>query len=240
MLIMTTIFILLSIMYPILDYFWMKRINNDKERLNKKKMYVQIIFIQWVTVGIIALYWRMTHRDFQDLGFINNLADIKDFLLGFLVSLLFALIINFIIIMNVKSIKKKLYQQLEIIEFMLPEDFKERMLFVLVALTAGFCEEVMFRGFMFYYLKELPFHIPLFVIAMITSIIFGTAHLYQGWKNVIGTGLMGFSLACLYIYFGTIWVPMIIHIIIDLRVAILPSKIKVKEAKQMDNENFGV
>ncbi|MEC5186640.1 hypothetical protein GGQ77_000371 [Geobacillus thermodenitrificans] len=62
MLIMTTIFILLSIMYPILDYFWMKKINNDKE-INKKKMYVQIIFIQWITVGIIALYWLMTHRE---------------------------------------------------------------------------------------------------------------------------------------------------------------------------------
>ncbi|EID44022.1 CPBP family intramembrane glutamic endopeptidase [Parageobacillus thermoglucosidasius] len=232
MLIMTTIFILLSIMYPILDYFWMKKINNDKERLNKKKMYVQIIFIQWVTVGIIALYWLMTHRDFQDLGFITHLEAIKDFL-SFLVGFLFVLIINFIIIMNVKSIKEKLYQQLEVIEFMLPEDFKERMLFVLVALTAGFCEEVMFRGFMFYYLKELPFHIPLFMIAIITSIIFGTAHLYQGWKNVIGTGLMGFSFACLYIYFGTIWAPIIVHTIIDLRVAILPSKIKVKEAKQI-------
>lgn len=49
-------------MYPILDYFWMKKINNDKE-INKKKMYVQIIFIQWITVGIIALYWLMTHRE---------------------------------------------------------------------------------------------------------------------------------------------------------------------------------
>jgi membrane protease YdiL (CAAX protease family) len=202
-------------------------------------MYVQIIFIQWVTVGIIALYWWMTHRDFQDLGFINHSETIKDFL-EFLVGFLFVLIVNYIIIMNVKSIKKKLYQQLESVEFMLPENFQERMLFIFVALTAGFCEEVIYRGFMFDYFKELPFHLPLWMIAIITSIIFGMAHLYQGWKNVIGTGIMGFALAYFYIYFGTIWVPMIVHMIIDSRVAILPSKINVKGAKQMDNENFGV
>lgn len=229
-------------MYPILDYFWMKKINNDKERLNKKKMYVQIIFIQWMTVGIIALYWLFTDKSFKELGFINpfeKIKEIPDFVIGILFGVLFGFI-SFIAIMNVKPIKKKIYKQLEAIEFMLPENLKERILFMLVALTAGFCEEMIYRGFMFLYLKELPFDIPLLMIAIITSIIFGIAHLYQGWKNVILTGLMGFALARLYMYFGVIWIPIIVHTIIDLRVAILPSKGKVKEAKQMDNEIFGV
>jgi uncharacterized protein len=230
-------------MYPILDYFWMKKINNDKERLNKKRMYVQIIFIQWVTVGIISWYWLMANRSFKELGFINpfeKIREIPELVIGILFGVLLGITINFIVITNVKPIKEKIYKQLEAIEFLLPENFKERMLFVLVALTAGFCEEFMFRGFMFLYLKELPFDIPLLMIAIITSMIFGIAHLYQGWKNVIVTGLIGFALARFYMYFGTIWIPIIVHIIIDLRLAILPNKIKVKEAQQMVNENFEV
>jgi hypothetical protein len=47
------------------NYFYLVKhyVSNFRLLLNKKKMYVQIIFIQWITVGIIALYWLMTHRE---------------------------------------------------------------------------------------------------------------------------------------------------------------------------------
>lgn len=61
------------------------------------------------------------------------------------------------------------------------------------------------------------------VIAIITSIVFGLAHAYQGWKGILITGVMGFAFARLYIAYESLWIPIILHIIIDLRFALMPN-----------------
>ncbi|OMP66015.1 CPBP family intramembrane glutamic endopeptidase [Domibacillus epiphyticus] len=72
-------------------------------------------------------------------------------------------------------------EKLEAIECMLPEDTKDRLLFASVAVTAGFCEEVMFRGVMMTYLEQLNLSVVGAVI--LSSAVFGIIHLYLGWRK---------------------------------------------------------
>lgn len=58
----------------------------------------------------------------------------------------------------------------------------------MVCITAGICEEVVYRGFLMQYFHTLPFHLSLAWAMVASSVIFGIAHLYQG---VAGGGAVG-------------------------------------------------
>jgi hypothetical protein len=46
----------------------------------------------------------------------------------------------------------------------------------------------------------------------------GFSHIYQGWKGVLRTGLVGALLAYLYFFTGSLILPMVCHILIDARI----------------------
>lgn len=100
---------------------------------------------------------------------------------------------------------------------MLPRIPKERALWVLLSITAGICEEVLYRGFMPAYLNHIFPSIPLLVAIVIAAALFGVGHLYQKLAGVLGTGLMGLVFGLLYFFTGSLILPMIVHALFDLR-----------------------
>jgi membrane protease YdiL (CAAX protease family) len=45
---------------------------------------------------------------------------------------------------------------------------------------------------------------------------FGLAHLYQGWVGVVATGFVGAVFTALYLWSGSLAVPIVLHVILDL------------------------
>ena len=97
----------------------------------------------------------------------------------------------------------------------LPRTKKEKRLFVLVSLTAGICEEIIFRGFMVFLLQSIFPGLPIYLIVIIVSVIFGAAHLYQGWQGTIKTGVTGIFLMCLVLVTDSLILAMLVHFLID-------------------------
>lgn len=64
--------------------------------------------------------------------------------------------------------------------FMLPLTGAERIWWIFVSLTAGITEEILYRGFLIHYFFSAPFHGALAVAVIVSCVIFGTGHLYQG------------------------------------------------------------
>jgi membrane protease YdiL (CAAX protease family) len=58
-----------------------------------------------------------------------------------------------------------------------------------LALTAGCCEEFLYRGFAMAAFGRAGF--PIWASVVVSSILFGAAHLYQGRGGLIGTGILG-------------------------------------------------
>ena len=52
---------------------------------------------------------------------------------------------------------------------------------------------------------------PLWGAAIVTSLLFGFGHIYQGVANVPKVALVGGIFAGLYILAGSLWLPMILH-----------------------------
>ncbi len=99
---------------------------------------------------------------------------------------------------------------------LLPANAKEKLLWVFVSLTAGICEEVLFRGFLIYFLSVLLPGFPLISLIILQALPFGLIHSYQGISGVIKTTFMGLFFGAYVILFNSILPGIIIHALIDL------------------------
>jgi uncharacterized protein len=89
---------------------------------------------------------------------------------------------------------------------------------ILLALTAGICEEFMFRGFViWYFLAFRPgtrFGVIFAIVA--SSILFGFGHIYLGARNVRGTAIGGVLFAAIAFLGGSLLPAMVLHTALDL------------------------
>ena len=101
----------------------------------------------------------------------------------------------------------------------LPRTARERRCAVATSVTAGVCEEIIFRGLLI--AVGVSLGLPLYVAAGLALAVFTFAHLYQGAKNLLFVGLIGFALTYLYLSTGNLIVPIIVHVLVDLRALLL-------------------
>jgi membrane protease YdiL (CAAX protease family) len=71
----------------------------------------------------------------------------------------------------------------EALKGLLPQTYTETVIWVCLSITAGFCEEFIFRGYL--QRQFLAFTRRPELAIVFQALIFGAAHLYQGWKNAV-------------------------------------------------------
>ncbi|HYT40654.1 MAG TPA: CPBP family intramembrane glutamic endopeptidase [Acidimicrobiia bacterium] len=118
--------------------------------------------------------------------------------------------------------RRALAVQLRPVAALLPRTPAERRVFALLALTAGICEELLYRGFGLAALRWAAPGLGQPALIAVTAVAFGLAHLYQGRMGVALTGLVGAYLAWIAIATGTLVPVMLLHALLDLRILGLP------------------
>ncbi|MDR1015366.1 MAG: CPBP family intramembrane metalloprotease [Coriobacteriales bacterium] len=98
---------------------------------------------------------------------------------------------------------------------LIPRSLRERRLFLLVALTAGICEEFVMRGLAFALLQDFFPGMSVYLLPVVAGLVFGAMHAYQGVAGVAKTGALGALLGCLYLATGTLYPAMLAHFVID-------------------------
>jgi uncharacterized protein len=109
-------------------------------------------------------------------------------------------------------------QGLKKIEFyvMLPVTKKEKKLWNYVSLTAGVTEEIIYRGFLIFALAYLFPNFSIWIVILLSSLLFGLAHTYQGFlTGVLRTTTVGILFSILYIGLGSILPLIAFHFLID-------------------------
>jgi membrane protease YdiL (CAAX protease family) len=74
-------------------------------------------------------------------------------------------------------------------ERILPQSTKELIPFLGLAITAGLCEEFLYRGFAMAVISRAG--LPIAAVILLSSILFGLAHLYQGRAGFVSTMVLG-------------------------------------------------
>lgn len=90
------------------------------------------------------------------------------------------------------------------------------ILLVLGLAYGGIVEETVFRGFVVGWGSTLFGSKAAWPLAILSSIVFGVAHAYQGIGGMVSTGLAGFAFAAIYVVNGRrLLTPMLVHMTLD-------------------------
>ena len=106
---------------------------------------------------------------------------------------------------------------------LLPRTTAERRLFTVVGVTAGICEEWLYRGFLLAVLAAVGGGLPTPVLVVLGAVAFGLAHAYQGVAGIVTTGVLGGVMAALYLGTGSLLLPVVLHALVDLRFLLVPA-----------------
>ena len=122
--------------------------------------------------------------------------------------------LNLVSTNNARDTHSTLEAQLEHVAWLMPRSSKELTCFTLgVSLSAGICEELLFRGFLWFLMS--PF-LGLWPALLISSLLFGVAHAYQGWLHVVRTSIMGLVLGVILWLTETIWIAITVHALVNI------------------------
>ncbi len=75
------------------------------------------------------------------------------------------------------------------VKMLLPQTAAEMVSYVALCVTAGFCEEFLFRGYL--QRQFLAWSGSVEVAVALQAVVFGIGHLYQGWKGALTITLYG-------------------------------------------------
>jgi membrane protease YdiL (CAAX protease family) len=123
--------------------------------------------------------------------------------------------------MRSETTRARVAKSLERLSFILPGTAEERRWFVLVAITAGVSEEILYRGFLIQYFRELPVHVGLTEALVMSACVFGIAHVYQGIMGMVQTAILGAVFGVLFVTTGSLFFPMVLHALVDLRILLI-------------------
>ena len=92
-----------------------------------------------------------------------------------------------------------------------------------MAVTAGVCEEIVYRGFLIA-LGVGVLGLGTTPAALLALALFVAGHLYQGWRSMFLIALVGGALTRLYLTTGSLVLPIIVHALIDIMaMVVLPA-----------------
>jgi membrane protease YdiL (CAAX protease family) len=99
------------------------------------------------------------------------------------------------------------------VEKLSPHTRSELAWWVAVSLSAGFCEEFIFRGYLIWVFQPL---LGLWGAAAFSIVLFGIAHAYQGGKGILTTGVVGGLLTLVVLISGSLWPAIALHVLTDI------------------------
>jgi membrane protease YdiL (CAAX protease family) len=214
----------LAVMGPLTSPFERRFLRSDPSTMRKLLWFALNIVLSWgLTAAAVAIYgWSALANSRGWTGWLPFVAITRP-VLGLLLAGYFALSLMPFVQSLGGARRRAAYAaayRRHAAEFpgLLPANALERTAFILVALTAGICEEVLFRGFLIRFLHAGAPGLPLVAALLVSSLVFGLNHLYQGWKGALGTSVAGLGFGLLFLVTGSLIPAIVIHALIDLQV----------------------
>jgi membrane protease YdiL (CAAX protease family) len=223
------LFVVLAVVFPVRTALFGLRplrraAETDLPRV-KLAVYRRAIVLQWTVVALVAVLWLVTHRSWSALGLVPRLG-------GGLLGVVAGLAVIVAVLVRQGYLQpaddaslEHVRQRTRHLERMLPTTLRERSWFFALAGTAGVCEEVLYRGYLIWYLVAWTWlfapHSSFLMAAVASSLLFGAGHAYQGARGILLTAVVGGFLAAVYWITRSLFAGMLIHALMDLHAGYL-------------------
>jgi len=195
------------------DYRKLVQWNAEKLPDARVRFYRWIVAWEWGSVAVFLSWWFWTGRQATPLGLVPDPSGWQwlAVAVGFVLSALFVLQM----VSTTRSPKSlsDLRGKLGDLEHMVPRNSREQRAFNWLSITAGICEEIMYRGLL---LAILAAAIGIWPAVFVSSAVFGLGHIYQGSLGVVKTAAVGLALALLTVFSGSLFMAIIVHVIMDV------------------------
>jgi uncharacterized protein len=184
------IFIALGVLLPLRGRLRLEKLMaipqmGSRERLS---LYASTIGFQWLAVGVVA--WRAWARGLtpDELGLVVH--GRWRILITAIVGAATLGTLQWFNLRRMGRSSGKARKFLEMLaERILPQSRAELLPYLGLAVTAGLCEEFLYRGFAMAALTRAG--LPVWGVVLSSSILFGLAHLYQGRGGIVSTLVIG-------------------------------------------------
>jgi uncharacterized protein len=208
----------LVVIVPTLGYLRFRRLDNQTSLVassrRKLTVYARTIFTQWfLVVATLLVGWRHG-LSAADLG--ERLGDDVRLTLGVTAGLIaiVAVVFAFVLWRRRHPRPQAPKATVDRLRKLIPASGPEMAAFVLVGITAGICEELLFRGWLVNILRVATGSV--WVAVAIASAAFGIGHAYQGAKGMLRTGLVGLQLALLFVYVDSLIPGQVLHAAVNI------------------------
>ena len=183
----------------------------------KRRLYWSNNLWMWLLATVVLVNWISWGRNATALGLTDSISVSP--LIGLAaIGFVAVYVLDMVRELRTASGRQQNREELASKIGFLPVNGYEFLHFMSVAITAGICEEIIFRA---YLIRYFEFHLssadPSRTLAVVlTAVIFGLIHLYQGWQAVIKICGLSIALGFLFLYTDSLWINILIHILIDL------------------------
>jgi membrane protease YdiL (CAAX protease family) len=187
---------------------------------SRPRMYLRTMFFEFVLLAIVVIGVRLRSRSLQPIfGERWRSAGQVFRQLGIGVALLLA---STVVASILGGGHQRGAQPDHAIGYLMPQSSLELLIWMALSLTAGICEEAVFRGYLQRQFSALTRSVPAGIL--IAAAAFGGAHAYQGLGRAVVIGVSGVLFGVVARWSGTVRPGMVAHTLQD---AIAPFLIKL-------------
>lgn len=210
------LFVLITVLYPIFlitDHHRRERQKKSDGSHNKIKEYQKTILVFWFLTILVVLN--------------DYLQPISSLSFQFELSLLNTVFMSLIVLLGYVQYRSSRITERNVTAFAsksqkvvnyLPKSRCELSWFIMVAISAGFCEEVLFRMFVYEFAIQ---YIGVSGSLLFTNVIFAITHIDTGMKNLVGVFILGLVFSLIFYFTQNIWIVVALHISIDFNAGVL-------------------
>ncbi len=209
---------LILIAWPLAGELGKPRKNAQGEMPVIKPMdvYNSSMILLWATAIIILIGWAITRRPWSEIGFAFEWspAMVGAFAVVAVISayLLFELIRSFFSARSREKMRNEMARLKDAVHI-IPRTAKEYRRAMMLAVTAGITEEIIFRGYLIWALSQF---MHLWIAALIAVAHFVFLHRYQGWYGMKRVAVITATVTLLFVLTNSLAAAILLHILVDV------------------------
>lgn len=226
------LFLFLLIIAPAWDYYDTRRLKQSPTSPARLRYYATVCAWLWGAsiIALVIVGWRslaIISPAPQEMGWLFSHIWVRYIIAVILFTLAGIVAWTYFSVLRMRLRKQpRKYASADLMQkvsyaYLFPATRSERRWWIAVGLTGGICEETLFRGFLLHYLHSSAWQLNLTVALVVSSLIFGLQHLYQGAQGVIVTTVLGMLFGLLFLLSGSLLLPMLLHAALDLRLLVI-------------------